>query len=230
MKSKIIPVAILTLILFLAGCKYDNYDPPKSFLTGKITYNNTALGVRSGGNQLELWQYGFALRSKIAVYIDQDGSYSALLFNGNYKLVSLAGAPWVNQTDSIDVKVSGNTVVDVPVTPFFTITGETYAYTAVDSTITATCSVTKVGTSAISSLTLYASSTTVLDANNNMQNTALAAAALTDLTTAKTVKVKLSKATFTALIGRKYVYVRLGVATSGVGERLYTAPLKITLP
>jgi hypothetical protein len=120
--------------------------------------------------------------------------------------------------------------VDVPVVPYFTISGQTFVYTAADSTITSTSSVTKVGTLNIASLTLYAGATTIVDANNNLQSNVLSAAALSDLTTPKTNKVKLSKASFITLNGKKYVYARLGVATSGVGERFYTTVVKLTIP
>lgn len=215
----------------MTGCEFDNYDPPTSMLTGTVNYQGTPVGVRSTGTQLELWQYGYNNREKIAVYIDQNGTYSAKLFDGKYKLVRLAGAPWpANATDSIDVTVSGNTVVDVPVDPYFTITGQTFVYTAADSTITSTSTVNKIGTLNISSLTLYAGITTIVDANNSLQSNVLNAAALANLTTAKTNKVKLSKASFITLNGKKYVYARLGVATSGVGERFYTPVVKLTLP
>src|SRR5660397_127396 len=104
MKRYIILLLIVAFGLSYSGCTQDNFDPPTSMLTGTIVYNSTPVGVRSNGTQLELWQYGFKLRSKISVYIAQDGTYSARLFDGNYKLVRLAGAPWANiPLDSIDV-------------------------------------------------------------------------------------------------------------------------------
>lgn len=223
MKSKILSLVILTFVIILTGCAYDNYDPPTSFLTGKVVYNGNAVGVRSGAAQLELWQYGYKLRSKVAVDISQDGTYSARLFDGNYKLVRLAGAPWAPQTDSIDVVVSGATTVDVPVTPYYTISGETFTLNS--GVITSSALVTKVGTLAITSLTLYVGITNIVDANNNSQNTVLAASALTDLSTPKTATVTLNA----TLAAKSYVYVRLGVQTSGIGERLYTPVQKIKL-
>jgi len=212
-------------IIILAGCEFDNYDPPQSFLTGTVTYNGNAVGVRSGGTQLELWQYGYALRSKIPVYIAQDGTFSAKLFDGNYKLVRLSGAPWQPQTDTIGVTVNGNTTVDVPVTPYYTITNANFTYNRSTGVITSTCNVTKVGTLNIASLTLYVGVTSIVDANNSSQTNVLSAAALADLSTLKTNAVTLN-ATNKA---RQYVYVRLGVQTSGVGERLYTPVQKISL-
>jgi hypothetical protein len=224
MKRNILSLVILTFVILLTGCDYDNYDPPKSYLTGNVVYNGNNVGVRTGGTQLELWQYGFQLRNKIPVDISQDGTYSARLFDGKYKLVRLAGAPWLNQTDSIDVVVSGNTVVDVPVTPYYIISGPTFSLNA--GVITSTCTVTKVGTAAIENLTLYASTTSIVDANNKIQENVLAASALTDLSTSKTNTITLNS-TWT---GAKAVYVRLGVKTSGVNERFYTPVQKIVIP
>jgi len=225
MKSKLISSIFILFVILIAGCEYDNYDPPKSFLTGTVTYNGNPVGVRSGGTQLELWQYGYALRSKISVYIAQDGTFSARLFDGNYKLVRLTGAPWQSQTDSISVTVNGNTTVDVPVTPYFIITNPNFTYNSSTGAITSTCNITKVGTLNIESLTLYIGITSIVDANNTSQSNTLSSGSLTDLTTPKTNVVTLN----TTNKSRKYVYARLGVKTSGVGERLYSPVQKIIL-
>ena len=66
---------ISVFVLILVGCEYDNYDPPRSFLTGTVTYNGNPVGVRSGATQLELWQHGYQLFEKIPVYIAQDGTF-----------------------------------------------------------------------------------------------------------------------------------------------------------
>lgn len=234
MKNKLILLAVFTSLLIIAGCEYDNYDPPTSFLTGKVVYNNTPVGVRSNGTQLELWQYtwdtkGKIARAKIAVYIAQDGSYSARLFDGDYKIVRLTGAPWSNpNTDTLSVTVSGNTTYDVPVTPYFIITGESFVYSKSDSTITAAGLITKVGSNAITNMTLYTSFTSIVDNTNSIGNTALTTG-LTDLSTPKTVKYKLTKANFTSINTRGYVYARLAIQISGVSERYFTQVQKISL-
>jgi hypothetical protein len=230
MKNKLILLAVFTSLLVLAGCKYDNYDPPTSFLTGHVVYNSSPVGVRSNATQLELWQYtwdtkGKIARAKIAVYIAQDGSFSARLFDGNYKIVCLAGAPWSNpNTDSLDVAVAGNTTFDVPVTPYFTIAGETFVYNKADSSITSTCNITKVGTNAITNVTLFAGVTSIVDNTNSTQNNVLTAG-LTDLTTPKTNKITLTSVNKK----RSYIYVRLGIQISGVSERYYTQVQKLSL-
>lgn len=126
MKTKILFIAACLCFLF-ASCEYDNYDAPSAKLSGRVVYEGNPVGVRTNGTQLELWQDGYALYTKIPVYIAQDGTFSASLFNGSYKLVRLAGAPWENQTgDTLRIEVKGNTVVDVPVKPYFIIKNESY--------------------------------------------------------------------------------------------------------
>lgn len=45
MKSKLISSLFILFVIFLiAGCEYDNYDPPKSFLAlWTVTYNGNPL-------------------------------------------------------------------------------------------------------------------------------------------------------------------------------------------
>jgi hypothetical protein len=236
MKKRILYTVISVFVLFLAGCEYDNYDPPTSILSGNVHYNNVPVGVRSGGTQLELWQYdwdsrGIIARAKIVVNIDQNGFYSSRLYDGDYKLVRLKGGPWADQTDSIDVKVSGNTTVDVPVTPFYVITNPTFTLSG--NEITSTCNITKVGMADITSLTLYVGVTNIVDANNNgKQFVTLRESDLTDLSSVKTIKLTLD---IDKLVKdhpawtRNHIYVRLGVLSNGSTERYYTPVQKIML-
>lgn len=224
MKNKIISLAILTFVIIFSRCTKDNYDSPTSLLSGTVVYNSSVpVGVRSGATRLELWQYGYALRNKIDVYIDQDGSFSSLVFDGDYKLVRLNGGPWANQTDSISFKVSGNTLVDVPVVPFFSVTGESFLYSA--GVVTSSCTVTKLGSLNIENLTLYVGTTNIIDANNNSQSITLNAASLADLSTPKNQTITLNA----TLMARQNIFARIGVKTTGVAERFYSPVKKILL-
>jgi hypothetical protein len=173
MKKIVLYTMISAFVLFLAGCAYDNYDAPTSSLSGNIVYNNVPIGVRSGATTLELWQYkwdtqGLVARAKITVNISQDGFYSARLFDGDYKLVRVQGGPWSNlNTDTISVTVSGKTILDVPVTPLYILSTPTITNSS--GVITSSVSVTKVGTTNITSLTLYVGATNIVDANNKLQ-------------------------------------------------------------
>jgi hypothetical protein len=127
-KLMLFPVLILNLV---AGCKYDNFNEPESTLSGRVVYQGNPVSVRNNGPQLELWQDGYPLRSAIPVYLNQDGSFSAKLFDGRYKMVRRGDSPWLQQaTDTLIVNVNGDTNVDLPVTPYFTLTNESYQKSA----------------------------------------------------------------------------------------------------
>ena len=126
MKKHILFIIVIISFIFTA-CEYDNFEEPKATLSGSVVYEGKPLGVRTNGTQLELWQDGYALRYAIPVHIAHDGSYSVSLFNGKYKMVRKAGAPWEAQlNDTIIIDVNNNTVFDVPVRPYFTEIGRAH--------------------------------------------------------------------------------------------------------
>src|SRR5690606_36045642 len=100
MKLRALSGIALVPTILLAGCDnifgLDNYDEPDSMLSGRVVYNGQPVNVRTGGIELELWEPGFELETKIPVYVSQEGEYSAALFAGNYKLNAIRGqGPWV---------------------------------------------------------------------------------------------------------------------------------------
>ena len=72
---------------------------------------------------------------------------------------------------------------------------------------------------------LYVGTTSIVDPNNNAGNAQEVAANIKDLSKPITLTATLPA----ALAGRDYVYVRIGVKTSGVGEILFGAPQKVML-
>ena len=215
----------LGFVLFLASCEKDNRAEPKSVLKGRIVHEGQPIGVRSNGVQLEIWQSGYQLFTKIAVFVKQDGTFSASLFDGNYKLVRLRGnGPWVDNTDTIQVELRGSKELDVPVKPFFIFKNDTYSKG--EGKVSATFNLQQVDASrTLERVNLYVGTTMIVDPNNNGGNAQVLAAAITDLTKPITLTTTLSS----ALAGRDYVYARIGVKTSGVGEMLFGAPQKIQL-
>lgn len=114
----------LPLALMAGGCGFDNYDAPESKLLGRVVYDGEPLGVRGTGEavQLQLYQDGYELRNPIPVYVAQDGTFEATLFDGEYKLVTRDNnGPWVNDRDTTVINVRGTANVDVEVTPYFTL-------------------------------------------------------------------------------------------------------------
>ena len=214
----------LAFSALMLSCEKDNRTEPKSVLKGRIVHDGQTIGVRSNGVQLEIWQRGYQLFTKIPVYVNQDGTFAASLFDGNYKLVRLRGnGPWVNNTDTIEVELRGTKELDVPVNPYFVFKNDTYSKG--EGKVSATFTLQKVeATGVLERVNLYIGTTTILDPNNNAANVQQLAAA-TDLTKPITLTATLSA----ALAGRDYVYARIGVKTSGVGEMLFGAPQKIQL-
>ena len=221
--KKTIIIAIVLLSCMLAGCEYDNYEAPSSFLSGRIMYNGQPVSVRAQATQLELWQDGYALNGKIPVYISYDGSYSALLFDGEYKMVRLSGAPWVNQTDTIFVSVKGNTVVDVPVTPYFIFSN--VSFEKAENSIVAHFAVERISESAqLDRVRIFLGSTLLTDQNNMDANATLLASAI-QLGESATIQVNIP----VALESKNILFARLGIQTSGVSESYYSLPEKIQL-
>ena len=123
MKRLILTMLGLSLLV-AGGCGLDNYTEPESRLFGQITYNGEPIGLRGTGEavQLQLYQDGYELRAPIPVYVKQDGSFEATLFDGQYKLVTRDNnGPWVNNRDTTLVTVSGTSEVELEVTPYFTL-------------------------------------------------------------------------------------------------------------
>lgn len=223
MKQFIILLAGLGLLA--SGCQKDNIAPPESQLSGRITFQNEAVGVRGqGGVQLELWQRGEKFRNKIPVFVAQDGTYSATLFDGEYKLTRLRdNGPWLNNTDSITVQVRGNTVIDVPVLPYFVVRNATITKTG--TAIMASCQVSQATAGRnIESVTLFVNNGQFVDTNNSLVGrTVKSGADVSNLTQPLTFSLALPST------ARNAVYARIGVKTQGVGELYYSPVQKITL-
>ena len=228
MKSRIIqsiPALLLALMTGLAGCEKDNRTEPKSVLKGKVVFEGQPIGLRSNGVQLELWQHGYQLFTKIPVMIAQDGTFSASLFDGNYKLVRLRGnGPWTDNTDSIDVELRGSKEIDVPVNPYFIIKND--AYSKGEGKVSATFNVQQVATGrTLERVNLYIGTTTIVDPGNNVGNAQEVAANMADLSKPITLAASIPA----NLASREYIYARVGVKTSGVGEMIFGVPQKIML-
>src|SRR5690606_23883682 len=183
------------------------------------------LGLRSGGVQLELWQHGYDLFSKIPVHVDQDGSFKARLFDGDYKLVLLQGnGPWADNTDSLDVHVSGTASVDVPVDPYFVITDHSFQQNG--DQVTATISIRQVNTSrSLERVTLYLGQTLIVDQNNSAATAEVLAADVTDLSQLITLTANIPA----SLANKGYLFARVGVKANGVAEYIYSQPEQLAL-
>lgn len=220
MKTNSVYFIFLLVALFMAGCGKDNYDPPKSVLTGRVIYNGQNIGVKGTGNavNLELWQRGFQLYTSIPVYVTQDGTFTAYLFDGDYKLVSRKGnGPWESKQDTIAVTVKGNTKVDYPVTPFYTISNETFTLNG--NKLTATFNINFVsGAQAVDRAILVVNKTIFVDESAQI--------ARVDKTNPGTGQVTMTLDLSTTVMSNVLLTARVGVKVSG-REAIYSAPKQI---
>jgi len=215
MKKHNIIFYTVALLLLIAACGKDNYEAPESRLSGRVTYNDQALGVR-GSNQsvyLQLWQDGYPLKTSINVYVTQDGTFSAQLFDGTYKLVSTNGnGPWQSNQDTVVIEVKGDTNVDYPVTPFYTLSN--VVYTLSDGTLTASFDVTGVDDSrAIEYVSLMVNDTEFVDFGQHVNSV--------EVTDVSAGHVELSLDVSGNLIDQRALFGRVGVKIAGVTEGIY---------
>ncbi|WP_215224399.1 DUF3823 domain-containing protein [Echinicola shivajiensis] len=218
MKLNIIKSCLLLFLGIAAiSCNYDNFEEPKSNLSGRIVYQGEPIGLRSQGVQLELWQHGYDLFQKIPVYVAQDGTFSATLFDGDYKMTLIRGnGPWLDRTDSIDVQVRGDEILDVEIEPFYTISSPSYSVSG--STLRVDFTLNGVNTDrAIEFVGIYMGKASLTD---NIINEGASIIQGGDITpgTAVSVDVEIPA----ALASRGDIFVRIGAKTMGVQELIFS--------
>lgn len=244
-------IALLPTIL-LAGCDnifgLDNYDEPNSMLSGRVVYNGEPVNVRSGGIELELWQPGFELSTKIPVSVNQNGHYSASLFAGDYKLNAVRGqGPWVVTDDTLAVSVSGSTTLDFPVTPYYLVANESFSYvpaSGVDGdtigNVSATFNINTIVPSTdarfrqLESVELYVGKTQFVDRTNREVEISVSRANLPAnwQTEPVTLTVGLPRRIrqTPSPEPRTHVQARVGIKIVGVSEMIFSPVVEVALP
>lgn len=213
---------VLLLVLF-TGCGKDNYDAPESKLVGKVTYQGQALNLRGTGEaiQLQLYQDGYEKHDPISVFVGQEGEFSALLFNGEYKLVTRDGnGPWMNRHDTVTVNLNGHSEVNIEVTPYFTISNEQLAVSG--TTMTASFTINQiVSTATINKVMLILSKTQFADDVNNVFRK--------DITEVSAGAVNLSAdiSGNTEIAKVKALYARVGVLANGADQAIYSTVVRL---
>lgn len=214
---------VFVFLILITSCGKDNFDEPKSFLTGKITYNGESLSLRGTGEaiRLQLYQDGFAKRDPIDVFVGQDGAFSAVLFDGEYKLVTRDGnGPWVNSRDTTVVTLKGATAIELKVTPFYTISGEsiTISSTAVNASFTVNQ---VVSTAQVQRAFLILSKTQFADDVNNVFRKDF-----TDITTGS-VSLSADISGNTNVSSAKALYGRVGIQAVGADQAIYSPVVRL---
>lgn len=227
-------IIILSIIgSFLSSCELDNYDAPGSTLEGRLVYNGEPINVSYNDVTFQLWEPGWQKKAEINVAVDQDGSYSALLFNASYKLIIPSNqGPFKSKlntetaSDTILVKLSGNKVMDIEVVPYYMI--RTPQFTVSGREVTGTFKAEQIITGAsgksIERVNLYVNKTQFVDFRSNVASAQLAGASVTIGTTVS------MKATVPAITPtQNYVFVRVGLKIAGIEDMIFSPVVKVNL-
>lgn len=224
MNYKINLYLLISFLMLFSSCEIDNYDPPKSTLSGQIVFEDNPVSVRSNGVQLELWQPGYDLFGKIPIYVNQDGSYTASVFDGDYKLTVLRGAPWVFSSDTINVEVRGSNLLNVPISPYYILDNVDFQLKD-GAEINADFNLRQISNNEnLEYVRLYLGNTIILDQNVNIKSATINASEMMDLSNTFSLPIEIPSSA-----DRSYVFARLGVKVKDVAELLYSSPQKIML-
>jgi len=233
MKINIFAILCFALGVSLSSCEHDNFEAPESKLEGRIVYNGEPINVGYNEVNMQLWEPGWQLRSAINVLVDQDGSYSALLFDAPYKLViQPAQGPFrsikneVTQSDTIMVDLKGDQTLDIEVMPYYMIRNAQIAKAGSD--VTANFGLEQIITDAnaknVENVTLYVSRTMFVDRGNNIATKQLNGGDITDM---NNISMSLTVPALTT--AQSDIFARVGVKIAGVEDMLYSPVQKLPL-
>ncbi len=217
-----------------SSCEKDNYDAPSSMLAGKLVYQGATVNVEHGQVGFELWQSGFGKMGAIGVPIAQDGSFSSLLFDGDYKLVFTPNQGpfyWkrnaTGNVDTIVVNMKGAKTMDIEVTPYYMIRDAKLALSG--KTVNASCKIEKIITNAnakdIERVSLYINKTMFVSGHGTQH------IVKTDKNVANIPN--LNNVTLTANIPdivptQNYVFARIGLKIAGVEDMIFSPLEKLS--
>ena len=196
------------------GCKeIDDVDPPSSLVQGTLMYNNQAVAVEQSQIWFNLIQSGFAFESDLQMAVDQNGHYSALLFNGDYRVEIGGSAPYSFQggAASMDLNVSASQTFDISVMPFFFIPETSANYSISGNTLTATFTVEQPdATKTLDEVAVFIGDTRIVDASID-KDVVIESVAAGDLsgTTDISINANISD------LNKSYVFVRVGARAAG---------------
>lgn len=223
-------ILFLGLMLSLASCEIDNYDEPEALFTGAITYQGDTIRVAQNDVRFQLWQSGFGNEGPMDVHVAQNGSFSALLFKGDYRLKFLDGqgpfkANYVNEQagDTIYLDINGDTNMELEVTPYYMVRNPqiNLSGNTVQASIDLEQVITGEAAKDVEHVTLYLNTTQFVASNGDM-SIARSDADLTDLN-------NLSMSLEVPDVPQDYIFARVGVKIVDVEDMIYSPVVKLNL-
>lgn len=235
MKSIFSYIITAALFLSLYSCKKDNRAAPGTFLTGAIMYKGDSINVERNQVPYRLYQYGFGKVGQIGdnTTFEQNGSYSQVLFDGEYKLIIPNGqGPFLwkrdalGNPDSLSISLKGNKTVNLEVTPYYMIRNT--QITASGGIVTANFKLEKIITDSlakgISRVSLYINRTQFVSGGDNIAAKDMAGVDITDPN-----NVRLSVTVPPITPTQNYIFARVGVKIANVEDMIFSPLQKIPL-
>ena len=235
MKIKLHYIMLMAYCASILSCKKDNYDEPSVTLTGRLVYQGQPIGgLEKDQVPYELYQFGFGKVGPIGSSFTQEGNFSAVLFNGTYKLIVPNGqGPFVwkktsgGAPDTVSITLSGNQAIDLEVTPYYLIKNPqiTGGGGKVSATFAAEKIITGAGAQDIENVTLYINKTQFVSesGNDRVERTTIAGSAITN-----PAAISLQVTVPTLQPTQNYVFARIGIKIKNVEDRLYSPVVKVT--
>ncbi len=221
-------IMLCVLTVALTSCSKDNYDAPSASFTGRIVYQGTPLEVEYNQVRFQLWQSGFGKETPIDVPVKPDGSFSALLFNGQYKLSFPGGqGPYMtvhngSAKDTLNLNINGNTTLDIAVMPYYMVRNAQFNIS--NRVVTGTFSLEKIITDMnakdIERVALYLNNTIFVSGGSNVAVTNINGNEITDMT-----NISISATVPDLTRTQNYIFARIGVKISGVEDMIFS-PVK----
>lgn len=223
---------ILVILLAATGCKKDNYDAPAQKFSGRLIYNGEAINLEYNQVPFEIYQPGFGKVGPINGTFDQEGNFSTLLFNGNYKFTippNQGPFRWkeisAGKRDTLTVAISGAQNMDIEVQPYYML--RNVSITAAAGKVTGVFDIEKIITDAdaknIERVSLYINKTQFVSGADQIAVTDLAGSAiLSPNNISMSVDIPAISPT------QNYVFARVGIKIDGVEDMIFSPLTKIT--
>ena len=219
-------------VVGVLSCKKDNYDAPNSTLSGRLVYGGDSIGLEKDQVPFELYQNGFGKVGALGATFTPEGRYSALLFDGEYKMIIPANqGPFLSKVtgsgvpDSLSITLKGDQTLDIEVTPFYMIRNTQIA--ASGGNAVATFGLEKIVVDAnakdVESVALYINKGQFVSPANNIALTEMSVDSTTDMSNI-TMSVAIPGITPT----QNYVFARVGLKINGVEDRMFSPLVKLT--
>jgi hypothetical protein len=228
-------IVIPALLLSFYSCKKDNRSAPSTYLTGAIMYKGDSINVERNQVPYQLYQYGFGKVGQIGsnTTFEQNGSYSQVLYDGDYKLIIPNGqGPFLwkqdanGNPDSLAISLKGNQTVNLEVTPYYMIRNT--QITAAGGIVTANFKIEKIITDSLAKnierVSLYINRTQFVSGGDNVAAKDMAGADVTDPN-----NISLSVTVPPITPNQNYIFARVGVKIANVEDMIFSPLQKIPL-